>query len=113
MDKIEIIVDGNKTIAKMGGKVGVAVCSPEDEFNIFTGAKIALDRLEEECKPYGWLKEGACYYRPVITANEMYTCTTYDNDEIDKRMISRGLVFRTREEAIEAAEKMLAALKEN
>ena len=112
MGKIEIIVDGNKVIAKKEGKFGVARCHPDDKFDIFTGARIALDRLEEECKPYGWLKEGACYYRPAIIANEMYTCTTYDNDGIDKRMISRGLVFKTKEEAIEAAKKMLAVLKE-
>ena len=56
MDKIEITVDGNKTIAKMGGRKGVAMCSPEDEFNIFTGAKIAIERLEETSNCYSWLK---------------------------------------------------------
>lgn len=110
MDKIEITVDGNKTVAKMGGRKGVAKCAPEDKFDIFVGAKLALERLEEE---YGWLKEGMSYYHPDITTDKMFSCTTYYNDAIDKRMISRGLVFRTKKEAIEAAKKMLAVLRED
>lgn len=112
MDKIEITVDGNKTIAKMGGRKGVAKCAPEDKFDIFVGAKLALERLEEEYKPYGWLKEGTSYYLPDITTDKMFSSSTYYSDSIDKRMISRGLVFKTEKEAIEAAKKMLAVLKE-
>jgi hypothetical protein len=112
MDKIEITVDGNKTVAKMGSWTGVAKCSPEDEFNIFTGAKIALDRLEKIANPYPWLKNGMKYYLPAPWSRFLYDMYQYNNDEVDKRFISRGLVFKTREEAIEAAKKMLAVLKE-
>ena len=113
-NKIEIIVNGSKVIAKKDGKVGVAKCSPEDEYDIFVGAKLALERLEEKCKPYGWLKKGVTYYFPHVARNDLYDYYEYDNDndDTDKRMISRGLVFKTKEEAIEAAKKMLAALKE-
>lgn len=110
MDKIEITVDGNKTVAKMGGRKGVAKCAPEDKFDIFVGAKLALERLEEE---YGWLKEGMSYYQPSITTDKMFLCATYYNDAIDKIMIRRGLVFKTEKEAIEATKKMLAVLKED
>lgn len=110
-DKIEIIVDGNKTIAKKDGKVGIAKCSPEDEFDIFTGARLAIDRLEEKCKPYSWLKEGVKYYYPCTGLDDLYDCCTYVNAPFHRRMINRGLVFRTREEAIEAAKKMLEVLK--
>lgn len=48
---IEIYQDGNKVIAKKDGKVSVAKCSPEDKFDIFTGVRIAIERLEEKCKP--------------------------------------------------------------
>lgn len=113
MDKIKITVNGNETIAKMGGKKGVAVCSPEDEFNIFTGAKIALDRLEEAWKSYSWIKLYKPYYVPAPARAALFDCFRYANDAVDKRYINRGLVFRTKEEAIEAAKKMLAALKEN
>lgn len=55
---IKIYQDGNKVIAKKGNTVGIAKCSPEDEFDIFTGVRLAIDRLEKECKPYSWLKRG-------------------------------------------------------
>lgn len=42
---ITIDVYGNKVVAKLGDKVGVAKCSPEDEFDFETGAKIAFERL--------------------------------------------------------------------
>jgi hypothetical protein len=110
-DGINIIVDGNKVIAKRDGKAGIAKCSPEDEFDIFTGARLALERLEKECNPYSWLKDGMSYYRPDINTNTMYTYVTYYNDAIDKRFMSHGLVFKTREEAIECAKKMLEVVK--
>jgi len=112
MDKIEITVDGNRTIAKMGGKLGVAKCAPEDEFNIFIGAKIALDRLEKAWNHYSWIKLYEAYYAPAPAKAALFDCFRYADDAVDKRFISRGLVFRTKEEAIEAANKMLAVLKE-
>ena len=111
-NKIEIIVNGNKVIAKKDGKVGVAKCSPEDEFDIFTGARIAIDRLGEKCKPYSWLKKGVIYYVPDVIADWLYQSFTYEDDLADKRMKEHGLVFKTEEEAVEAAKKMLAAPKE-
>jgi len=108
---INIIVDGSKVIAKKGNKVGIARCSTEDEFDIFTGVRLAIDRLEKKCKPYSWLKEGMSYYRPDINTNTMYTYITYYNDAIDKRFMSHGLVFKTKEEAIECAKKMLEVVK--
>lgn len=110
-DKIEIIVDGNKTIAKKDGKVGIAKCSPEDKFDIFTGAKLAIDRLEKKCTPYGWLKEGVTYCYPCVGSDDLYDYYTYNNDEVDRKYISRGLVFKTKEEAIECAKKMLEVVK--
>lgn len=44
-DEITIKRYGNKVVAKCGRKVGVAKCSPEDEFNFNLGAKIAFCRL--------------------------------------------------------------------
>ena len=36
---------GQKVVAKMGKKTGVAKCSPDDEFDMFEGSLIALNRL--------------------------------------------------------------------
>ena len=42
---VEHLVKGNKVIVKLSnGKVGVADCSPEDEFDICEGLKLAIDR---------------------------------------------------------------------
>lgn len=48
--RIEILVEGNKVIAKnlISGKVGIAKCSPEDTFDFLTGATLALERLMEK-----------------------------------------------------------------
>lgn len=42
---ITITREGNKVIAKYGDRVGVAKCSPEDDFGFETGAKLAFERL--------------------------------------------------------------------
>jgi hypothetical protein len=110
-EDITILVKDNKVIAKKGNKVGIAKCSPEDEFDIFTGVRLAIDRLEKKCKPYSWLKEGVMYYFPNVLKDNLYDYYHYDNDATDKVMISRGLVFKTKEEAINCAKKMLEVVK--
>lgn len=42
---IVIKTDGNTVTAYMGDKQGVAKCNPADAFDLYTGAKLALDRL--------------------------------------------------------------------
>ena len=112
-NKIVIEVRGNMIIAWMKDKRGEARCSPEDKFDIFVGAKLALERLEEECKPYSWLKEGVTYYYPCVGMNDLYDNCAYTNSYYDKRLMNRGLVFKTKKEAVDVAKKMLAAVKES
>lgn len=52
-EKIIIWDSDNKVYAKntLTHKEAVAKCSPEDKFNFMTGAKLALERLEELEKP--------------------------------------------------------------
>ena len=110
---ITILVKDNKVIAKKGDKVGIAKCSPEDEFDIFTGVRLAIDRLEEKCKPYSWLKYGVRYFVPDFVEGKLYTSFTYRDVPVDKRIKEHGIAFKTKEEAVAAAEKMLAVLKES
>lgn len=109
---INIVTDGKETRVRYKDKVGIAKCHPEDKFNIFVGAKLALERLEEQCKPYAWLKEGAYYHSPSPIARSLSETYVYKGDSLDKRMIERGLAFKTKKEAIAAAKKMLAVLNE-
>lgn len=53
-EAITIERHGQKMVAKYNGKVGVAKCSDDDEFDMFTGANLALQRLfgkEEKEEP--------------------------------------------------------------
>ena len=109
---VTIAVSKNKVIAYCDGKLGVARCHPDDDFDFFVGAKLALERLEEAEKPYAWLKKGVTYYISSISTNELYTWHIYDADKWDKIYINRGIVFQTKEEAIECAKKMLAVVKQ-
>lgn len=49
-EKVVIYRNGSKVVAKNTyNKIeGVAICSPEDEFDFYTGAKLALSRVEEK-----------------------------------------------------------------
>ena len=77
---VVIYVDGNKVIASRGNKKGVARCHPDDEFDFYTGAKIALERLEEAEKSYAWLKKGTVYYVPKPSFNRLYDKYRYYGD---------------------------------
>lgn len=108
---VTITVIENKVIAYCDSKMGVARCHPDDDFDFYTGAKIALARLEEADTPFGWLKEGVRYYVPQVTFADLHDTYVYSEDDFDKRNIERGTVFQTKKEAIECAKKMLAAIK--
>lgn len=56
-EKITIERHGQKMVAKYNGKVGVAKCSDDDEFDVFIGANLALQRLfgkEEKIEEPKW-----------------------------------------------------------
>lgn len=60
--KIEITIDGKEITATAytESKVakGVAKCSPEDQFDLAIGAKLAIDRVCEQLRPYVELLDG-------------------------------------------------------
>jgi hypothetical protein len=111
---IYIRIKGNQVIAIHAetGKKGVARCHPDDDFDFYVGAKIALERLEEIEEPYRWLKVGMSYYIPNIGSNTLYAKYPYNADRWARMYMERGIVFQTKEEAIACAKKMLAAVKQ-
>jgi len=113
-DSIRILVNGNQVIAihMETCKRGVARCHPDDDFDFYVGAKLALERLEEAEKPYAWLKDGVEYYVSSVVHSSLYGPRIYNADKWDKRYMERGIVFRTKEEAIACAKKMLAVVKQ-
>lgn len=108
--RVVIEVEGDKIVARCGDKEGAVRCHPGKDF--YAGAKIALERLKESDKPYGWLKEGMRYYVPEISNEDLYDDFIYGEDKWDHIFMKRGVVFKTKEEAIECAKKMLAVVKQ-
>ena len=52
------------------------------------------------------------YYTPVFGSKAMYKRLIWVNDESDRTLYKRNLVFKTSDGAVRAAEKMLAALRQ-
>lgn len=52
------------------------------------------------------------YYIPCVDHPQMYDYWTWQDNEADQYRFECGLVFKTREEAIELTKKMLAVVKE-
>ena len=52
------------------------------------------------------------YYYPIPSDRDLWESRLWIGDNYDNSRFSRGLVFKTKEEAIEMAKKMLAVVKE-
>ena len=58
-------------------------------------------------------KMGERYYVSDIFDRDLFDYYLWDDDERDEELYKRGLVFKTKEEAIELAQRMLAVAKES
>lgn len=56
--------------------------------------------------------KGEKYYVPNIFVQDLWAYYSWNDDAYDEELYKRGVVFKTTEEAITAAEKMLAAINE-
>lgn len=106
METIKIYRHDNKVLAVMGKYIGIARCHPSDRFNLFTGAKLAVERLGEQVD---WLKPGVKCFLVDITKSNLYCMLTYN--DLHKPWKKRNLLFKTKEEAIEQANKLLEVLR--
>ncbi len=52
------------------------------------------------------------YYYPTPSGRELWECTIWVDSKYDCMKLSRGLVYKTKGEAVAAAEKMLAVVQE-
>lgn len=106
MKPIKICRHGNKVLAVMGKYIGIARCHPSDRFDIYIGAKLAVERLEEQVD---WLKPGVKCFLVDITKTNLYRMVTYT--ESCKSWKNRNLLFKTKEEAVERANELLEVLR--
>ena len=51
--------------------------------------------------------KGEKYYVPHILDRDLWDCYSWDDEEYDEELYKRGVVFKTKEEAVMAAKKML------
>lgn len=101
---IIITTDWKTTTAKMGEDVGIAKCSPDDEFVFEVGAKLALERLFESKKPFK-PKKGEYYW--FVQPNGRAGKLINDNFLFDLMAIRLGNCFRTKEAAERNADRIL------
>ena len=71
-----------------------------------------LDGRLSICKLPWKPTKGEKYYVPHILDRDLWDCYSWDDEEYDEELYKRGVVFKTKEEAVMAAKKMLAALQE-
>jgi len=66
------------------------------------------DAKNKKVVDYKWKPEiGECFFVPSLMSLNFYTCYSWDNDSLDNTKFGRGLVFKTKEEAISRAKQML------
>ena len=73
---------------------------------LITGENVVANR------PWKPTNEGERYYTPALDTESGCYTFYWENDDTDKRRYRRGLVFKTREEAIAVSKKMLNILEE-
>ncbi len=79
--------------------------------NSATLCKLLDGRLSIRKLPWKPTK-GEKYYVSDIFTRDLWDCYSWDDDENDEELYKRGVVFKTTEEAVMAAKKMLAAINE-
>lgn len=101
---IEISEKNGVIIARKGESSGRVLATDD----VFKNVVTALDKLEETKFP--WLHVGVTYYVPNIRKTELYTAIKYKNTRADAINKKCGCIFKTAEEAVESAKKMLEVL---
>lgn len=87
---IVIKTDGNTVTAYMGDKRGVAKCNPADAFDLYTGAKLALDRLFGNDNGVREVDRKAKVGEYIKIVNAQMTFGDYHNGDVFKVQTTDG-----------------------
>jgi hypothetical protein len=91
--------------------VGIKAATPSEKQLLLDAMHKAgkdWDAVNKKVVDYVWKpKTGERYYAPAPIHNEKYVSFLWEEDYIDNRRLSEGLVYRTSEEAIARAKRML------
>ena len=74
MKPIKICRHGNKVLAVMGKCIGIDRWDVSDRFDIYIGAKLAVERLEEQVD---WIKPGVKCFLVDITKTNLQPIIKY------------------------------------
>lgn len=116
MSNINIEISNNVVVVSIDNKYcGTSVIPKEyndEPVSVFIGAvsdsiKAAINDAKEKM----WPKDDDPYYYVSLTNHNMYGKSKWDGYPTELEMKKRGLIFKTREEAIEAAKKMLEVIR--
>lgn len=94
--------------------LGMSMCS--ENKNWFVAPINALNGLllgENEIIKLPWKpRENERYYYPLPSDNDLWGGSTWIDSNYDNMRLNRGLVFKTRDEAVAVAKKMLTVMQE-
>lgn len=107
VEQVIEISDKNGVVIACKGDSSGRVLATDD---VFKDVSTALNNLEET--KYPWLHVGVTYYVPNIRKAEPYTAIKYKNNRLDASNKKCGCIFRTKEEAIEVAKRMLKVMSD-
>lgn len=116
MSNINIEISNNVVVVTIDNKYcGTSVIPKEynnEPVSVFAGyISDCITKAIEDAKGKMWPMDDDPYYYVDLTTHSMYGKDKWDGYQTEMDMKERGLIFKTKEEAIEAAKKMLEAIK--
>lgn len=116
MSNINIEISNNVVVVSIDNKYcGTSVMPKEynnEPVSVFVGhISDCITKAIEDAKGKMWPEKGDVYYIPTLSNCNLCGELTYGDDYFDRLYKKRGLIFKTKEEAIEAAKKMLEVVK--
>lgn len=116
MSNINIEISNNVVVVTIDNKYcGTSVIPKEynnEPVSVFAGhISDCITKAIEDAKGKMWPDYGDRYYFPSLNSDCMYDYHWWVGYKSGKILKRRGLVFKTKEEAIKAAKKMFEAIK--
>ena len=112
-DNIKIEVKDSVVTATMYDKYGEYVsevtCDDSDLDSVIRATKKAIIHAGENMK-VSWPKYGDLYYTPDFANDDLVRARNWIDCTFDRKLKKNNLVFRTKDEAVAAAKKMLRAI---
>ena len=94
---------------KYGEYVSEVTCDDSSSESVIKATKKAINHAIKYMKA-GWPKHRDLYYAPCFTDDDLFRARNWIGCTFDRKLKKNNLVFRTKDEAVAAAKKMLRAI---